>query len=150
MKIAMLHSENTELAETLIKFCRDVIQIGASSSCLTQFIKPLNSKPGEIVNYESLARVILSSLVFLLKEPAYKEVYVFSGRASSGMGLLSRKGLPKEGFGFCGYVRLERNSQLHSARPMTVFKLGSSTNKEIELLIKDGYIAYRVHSTLTP
>jgi len=67
---------------------------------------------------------------------------VFTGKANSGIGLLNKKNLPKDGYAFCGHIRLERQQ----GTKMTIFKLASYTNNEIELLIQDKYITYYVHS----
>ena len=77
---------------------------------------------------------------------AHREIFTFTGRPESGIGLLTKKTLPKEGFCFCGTIRIERPDQSKEIldEKMTIFKLGASKEKEIELFYKDGYLHYYV------
>lgn len=65
---------------------------------------------------------------------------MFSGATNSGIGLLTLKSLPKEGFCFCGSIRIERTKK----GKMTIFKLTSSKDRDLEFWVEGGHLRYSV------
>jgi len=91
--------------------------------------------------YEKVYQHVLEYLIDSRSSEFHGDVFAFSGNSDSGIGLLSLKQLPKDGFCFCGSIRIERNCQ---DKKMVIFKLTSSKDRYIELYIKSGYLHYLV------
>ena len=134
-----------------MELCTDSVCVNGSNRCLKEFIGQLNAYKKHDIHYELLFSSILSSLALILSNKSPREVFVFSGSHKSGIGLISRKNLPKDGYCFCGSIWIERKDQtkVSANEIMTIFKLSSSKNKELELFLKDGYLNYRVKYDLS-
>lgn len=120
--------------------------VNGSSQCLKSFIGQLNISKKHNTNYELLFSSILDSLIQILSTESPKEVFVFPGSSNSGISLRINKELPKDGYCFCGSIWIERKYQGNESdrKEMTIFKLGASNEKEMELFIDDGYLTYQV------
>ena len=130
-----------ELFHILINLCANVIEHGINSYCLKLLIGLLNTNQGNLLFHKSILSLISVTLNF----KCHSEVFLFFGHHDSGLGIMTLKNLPKKGFCFCGFIRVERKDQsrLKSSNEMTIFKL-SSSSCDIELLIKDGIFIYKV------
>ncbi len=104
-----------------------------------------SSSPG---SQQTVVLTVLDSLLQILRAaPAPRELFAFSGKPGCGIGLLARETLPKEGYCFCGWIRVERRDQSageEDGSRMTVFKLGASKDREVELFVRDGFLSYSV------
>jgi hypothetical protein len=142
--------ESGELIEELMSLCTKRIYINGSICCLKDFIGLLSTPMKYNPRYEQLFTSILKSLKMMVTNRSPRAVFTFLGTPESGIGLFGRKGLPKEGFCFCGSICIERNKHPENGLndKMTIFKLGASRTKEIELFLKDGYLHYQVNVLL--
>ena len=131
-------------------FCiKMLVEIGSVQG-LKQFLGQFNTSPENEGRYQPLFDSIFSVFPFFLSAKRPREIFVFSGRNSSGIRLTSQEELPKNGFCFCGSIRIERKDQSKTRhlKPMTIFKLASPNENEIELYLANGYLNYRVISPI--
>ena len=122
--------------------CKNIIQIGISSQSFKEFIGLLNTYPENEIRYKDLFEKVLVDLIHFMSNKPSREIFYFSGKPYSGIGLLALKELPKDGYCFCGSIRFEHKG--NGKEIMTIFKLGASKKREIEFFIKDGYLHYTV------
>ena len=125
--------------------------VNSSSYCLKLLISNLTVFGDPAIPpscQQSHVMTILNSLLQILTDDSHREVFSFSGKPGCGIGLVAQKKLPEKGYCFCGWIRVERVDQslAESGSKMTVFKLGASKNREIELFFKDGFLNYSVSS----
>jgi len=128
--------------------CTESVSINGSIRCLKDFIGLFSTQVKCNTRYEQLFKSILESLEMMMmnKNKNPKGVFTFLGTPESGIGLFGCKALPKEGFCFCGSIWIERSRHPKdsSNSKMTIFKLGASRTKEMELFLEDGYLNYQV------
>ena len=119
---------------------------GISNQCFKKYIKLLNSNTKNEIEYKNIIMNVLSLLLSLICLKVYSEVFIFTGKSNSGIGLFQLRKLPKNGFCFCTSLRLERRDQSREKAKgdMVIFKLSSCKVMELELFIRDGYIHYKV------
>ena len=137
-------SDSPTTLHVLAHLATKSICVATSSNCLKALISQLsvyNDSRISVAYQQAHVSVLLDSFLTILSAESSREVFAFSGKPGCGVGLVARKSLPKTGYCFCGWIRVERADV---AEKMTVFKLGASKNREIELFFKDGYLHYSV------
>ncbi len=99
------------------------------------------------------SHIILSSLRTMLGYPPMREVLAFSDDPKSGIVLGPGVDLPQTGFGFFGWIRLERPTEEEAkdagryADHSSIFRFGTAAGEEgseVELFISDREIYYSV------
>ena len=150
LKITKRNTKNPDLLLILLELCKSIIQIGVSTKCLKNFICLLNIPIEEIPQNENVCNKIISSLSSFIKTKCQRKIFIFTGKSESGIGLTITKNMPIDGYGFCGYIRIERKNQARNieTKHQTIYKLGSSVGKGIELFLKDGLFHYKVNFKL--
>ncbi len=97
--------------------------------------------------YPKCAETLAESLARVLERTDPREFFVLPGgkRAGVAVGVLSASNVPAAGYGFFGWVRLERADQTLPRQEMaTVYKLSAHRDCDIGLYIKDGVFYYAV------
>ena len=89
---------------------------------------------------------LLTSLLKMANGKAHREVFLFNGEASSGLRLEARQALPKEGYGFFAWVRLERVREEGTHMCVFCFAGGATNDREIQLFLKDRVLHYSIVS----
>ena len=94
------------------------------------------------------AESILDSLTQIITQTSPNEFFVLNGGKQAGIavGVLPNNNVPSAGYGFFGWIRLERRDQTVGESPlmMTVYKLSAHKDCDIELYIKDQVLYYSV------
>lgn len=119
--------------------------INVSSGNLKEFIGLFKHfKWGKEDNLEYI-EIILNSLLEMITQRNEEELFVFRG--DSGMILESKKILPKEGYCFLGWIRLERPQKFaqEEAKKMCIYKFTGIANKiEVGLYLESNMLHYSV------
>jgi len=103
-------------------------------------LKTSYTSPNESKDYIS---TILDFLVQMVRTNTPKEVFVFYGEQQSGICLVALKNLPKEGYGFFGWIRIERKPQ-NATETSRIFQLSVYKDKDISFSIKENCFYYSV------
>lgn len=145
VKLAKSNSGNAEVFSALMILCKDIITTGVPPESFSNFLSLLNTSFANREVSERIYSHILPYLANCRKVDCHANVFVFTGTPSSGIGLLALKSLPRGGYCFCASVRVERPAQgTDASRKMTIFKLCSSEDRDIELYVEAGYLHYTV------
>ncbi len=118
----------------LLSFVTDLGCINMRSEALKEFI-------GQIKRTASPAHMLktLDAMLTLLNTTFPKELFVMSGESSSGIVLVPIKGMPKEGYGFFGWIRVgtpDQSSTLHRDE-VCLFRLGTK-DRRVKLGLRTG------------
>ena len=141
--------KNEKILRIIASFLTEISIIDISSQCLKEFVSEL-SEFHDTSESPAYVNIILDSVLQMLKEISHREIFVFSGQEHSGIGVVPKSYLPKDGYCLFGWIRLERPDQTDSilnkaqARTMCIYKLGASKEMEIELFIQDNMLHYSV------
>ena len=147
IKLLKKYKQNIENLNLIAGLFTETAIINIPVEIMKEFIGELKESyisPNESKDYIS---VILDCLLQMIRNTAPKEIFSFNGGPRSGIGVVSRKTLPKEGYGFFGWIRFERKikqNQSAEATQMQIFQLAAAKDKEIEFSIKDNYLFYSV------
>ena len=134
------------MIETIMNLCKGILSDVPSIVQFKQLLGQFNTFPEDESKYQNLFNCIMLLLPSLMTTKTYNDIFVFSGRANSGIGLLTKKELPTTGYCFCGSIRIERRDpkEMYDTEYMIIFKLGCSKEREIELYLENGYLNYKV------
>jgi hypothetical protein len=147
--IKLMHkfeSERDTLA-LLALLLSEASTISIPGESLKEYIGQLKRCVGNPHEHIDYIMLILDSLLRMIRTTGPKDVFMLTGEHKSGIGVVARKGLHKEGYGFFGLIRIERKDQARRkdhTQPMCLYKLGTSKGKELELTIKEGVLEYSV------
>jgi len=131
--------QNKGLFILIVEFCTDCLCVNRSTKCLKDFIGQLNIDRIIESQYEVLFRYIVSSLAIILTAKNPGGVFIFKGNSNSGIALKECKSLPKDGYCFCGFIRLEHQVIRNK---MIIFKLTGS--QDIEFYVEEKHLFYQV------
>ena len=147
----LLYKTKDNEYKTIYKLLVDTALINVSNKSLKDLIASVASLPlANVVDYEHVAAV-LNLITSTQAESNHRACFVFGGDSYSGLGISSRRDLPKEGYCFFGWIRSDRHDQttsLSTTEPMCIFKLGAAVEHELELTIIQGTLHYWVLSPL--
>ena len=130
----------------LIEFLTSCMEINSSSLQIKEVIGRLvkaSKNPTE--DSEHLMLAIMNSLLQLMSREIRPDIIIFSGKSDSGIGMVTLKTMPTDGYGFFGWIRIERNDLYFQNRKMCIFKLGCSKECELELFIENSCLNYSVN-----
>ncbi len=144
--------DGPETLSAISGLATNAASVNTSSQCMKSIIAELAVYNDPRIDPAAKQARVLAVVDFLqraLSAESHREVFSFSGKPGCGIGLLARKSLPSKGYCFCGWIRVERADQSMSGTrgKMTVFKLGASKSREIELFVRDGFLHYSVRLT---
>jgi hypothetical protein len=136
--------EDGETLAALAGLLTEIANAESSSQGLRLFIAEMVAYERQPRRNEGLVRVILGSLLKMLNVTSHREALVFSGGPKSGLGLVTVH-LPRDGYGFFGWLRIERQDHdLPRNSKMCIYKLMATKSKEVELYVEDGILHYAV------
>lgn len=129
-----------------MKLCTNAACMNISSQCLRLLINLLKIATEDPKSYLPLMNSVFDSLYQILGSDSQREIFAFNGKPDSGIGLLAKKTLPSAGYGFVGFIRVERSDFLREpgSEKMTIFKLGASKQREIEFFVQNSCLNYQV------
>ena len=119
-----------------------MLSTNTSNTSLKSLVGLLENTYDDELYYKSLCTSILSVLSFSLSAKLRREVFVFSDRVDSGIVLFPIKDLSKFGYCFCGGIRIEHIEDENKI--MTIFKLSTGKEWEMELFLKGRILNYTV------
>jgi len=88
-----------------------------------------------------LSFTFLNNLAVALKEKSQREVFYFADSKKSGVNLEEVK-LPEQGFGFFGWMRLEKKIKENSSKDYCIWKFTSQEKYSFRLNVKDGKVVF--------
>ena len=145
IKLMKNYKSNKELLLIISGLFTETAITNIPVETMKEFIGELKASykyPNESKEYIS---TILDSILQMIKYKSPKEIFCFSGGSQSGIGIVTRKSLPKEGYSFFGWIRLERKRLKNQEEDIRrIFQLASGKDKEIELSVKNNCICYSV------
>ena len=129
---------------SLIDLIAKTIAIHLGNSSAKLFLKRLI----QAAQSPALLSPLLESLRKVMNTIEQKQVFYFNGKAESGISLYTKK-VPKEGYCFFAWLRVERPDQSmgkHNSKqgPMTIYKFCRGTERYFELVFEDGVFRYIV------
>lgn len=131
----------------LIEFLTSCMEINSSAqqvkTVISRVIKA-SKNPTEESEYFILA--IMNTLLQLMSREIRSDTIFFSGKPNSGIGMVTLKTMPFDGYGFFGWIRIERNESYSQniSRKMCVYKLGCSKECVLELFLENNCFNYSV------
>jgi len=112
------------------------MNIGTTNTQLKKFINLLKVCFNNQTSFLSL----LNSLLTILSNESSHDVFLFTGKPSSGMRIENSKMLSKKGICFTTSILIEQEA----TNEQTIFKLTASKDNILRLSILKGYLHYRV------
>jgi hypothetical protein len=141
------YRSDLKLSRGLARLLTDTAIVNVSSYCMKEFIRQLARIEWDGEANLDYVNTILDSMMAMQHDTAHREIFVFNGESQSGISLVPLRQLPKDGYCFFGWIRLERrdqSSQETTEGPMCIYKLGTGSGHEVELGLQDGVFYYTV------
>lgn len=131
-----------EVSHVLIDFLAEISLVNCTAKNIGCLIKKLKYCPKENKKAQGeFSTNILNLFLKIIEKTMPIEVFSFSGEPFSGLEIAQlNKRIPKEGFGFFGWIRFSGRSIY------TIFKFMSLKGSEIELYLKENVIYYSVNN----
>ena len=120
--------------------------VNVQNGCLRSYLRSaMTIRPESDRKDFDYSRTLLDAFISMLKVPAPREVFAFSGQAFSGVSLVGKVSIPESGYCFFGWIRLERTSE-PELRPvsMCVFRFATAEGCEVELSVVEKRFVYTV------
>ena len=132
IKLLKRYQNSSALMPELLALITDLACTNMKGESLKEFLGQVKT-----ISTPKYLLSILDSLITMLGTTVPKELFVMTGEPGSGLALSTFKGLPKEGYGFFGWVRIERADQTVGRRQgeSCLFRIGSG-KRAIKLGIK--------------
>jgi hypothetical protein len=144
--------DSRETLKSLVKLLADVMNVKCTGHTFKLLLRELVPYTTDPQANESLVSAVLKAVLQMLKRGSHRhrEVLAFSNAPNSGVGMVTTT-LPRDGFGFFGWLRVEGESrsspsETSSEAKMCIFQFSASKDKELELYIQDRMLCYSVHS----
>ena len=126
----------------IINILKKTAKINISNRSLKEFIGLLKNFPCETEDNFENVNIILNSLNEMITQKNEEELFIIGEK--SGLRIEQQKFLPKEGYCFLGWVRLENFLQVETSK-RTIYNFQSMPNKiTIELFIGKENLHYSV------
>ena len=136
MKKVQLNKDSTTMKH-LAELCSSIFKVNLNNNSLKEYIGLLKNSIAEH------SMIILDTIIMMENIHLPKEVIMFQGGANSGIKIVS-KSLPKEGYCFFGFLRLEHSQ---NNRRMCIYKFCSKSGSEISLCIKNEKFVYTIFNS---
>ena len=145
MKISSKYKKNKQLLEALAQLLCETCVAVTTPATMKKFLRrSATLTTGDVTELE-YSLLFLHAISVAIREKNHKEVFGFSDKGWSGVAL-TKFMMPKEGYGFFGWIRLEGVycKSTTAEEELCVWRFLAENEYEVELMIVDRKLAYSV------